>query len=327
MISVAISSHYFFGEDKRTAQLEKILRRFPTWAFPSSWVSTYDMYRYWGPADTGENQGLPRPWDIFRRRHWRGPRCHTVNTHPLSVPALPERPSSLCQLAANRKALRRARGELSSPPARHMPPLFSTEISRAFSLLTSSHTLLSLPPSCSAPSVVCTADVDASGWAHSMFVMAFRHFKKVTFLVFLKNLSVSVQKAHHSLWSLQRMWLKTVNENCKNAFFLALYSDLAFMCKEKQIFFNQKSQIQLKKSKNKDIPAIRRYFLSLSGCLGGEQNYFPSRWLFLELFLKNGVSSNTSYSHLVPKNYLEAKNCKQIYIPIYKYKLFSIWDI
>uniref|UniRef100_A0A667YH94 Endoplasmic reticulum metallopeptidase 1-like C-terminal domain-containing protein n=1 Tax=Myripristis murdjan TaxID=586833 RepID=A0A667YH94_9TELE len=46
MISVAISSHYFFGEDKRTAQLEDILRRFPTWAFPSSWVSTYDMYRY-----------------------------------------------------------------------------------------------------------------------------------------------------------------------------------------------------------------------------------------------------------------------------------------
>uniref|UniRef100_A0A8C4ERV7 Endoplasmic reticulum metallopeptidase 1 n=1 Tax=Dicentrarchus labrax TaxID=13489 RepID=A0A8C4ERV7_DICLA len=46
MISVAISSHYFFGPDQRTAQLEEILRRFPTWAFPSSWVSTYDMYRY-----------------------------------------------------------------------------------------------------------------------------------------------------------------------------------------------------------------------------------------------------------------------------------------
>eukprot|EP00064_Thunnus_orientalis_P009830 superscaffoldBa00001273_g9856 len=46
IISVAISSHYFFGEDQRTAQLEEILRRFPTWAFPSSWVSTYDMYRY-----------------------------------------------------------------------------------------------------------------------------------------------------------------------------------------------------------------------------------------------------------------------------------------
>lgn len=46
MISVAISGHYFFGQDQRTAQLEEILRRFPTWAFPSSWVSTYDMYRY-----------------------------------------------------------------------------------------------------------------------------------------------------------------------------------------------------------------------------------------------------------------------------------------
>uniref|UniRef100_A0A671YCW3 Endoplasmic reticulum metallopeptidase 1 n=1 Tax=Sparus aurata TaxID=8175 RepID=A0A671YCW3_SPAAU len=46
MISVAISGHYFFGQNQRTAQLEEILRRFPTWAFPSSWVSTYDMYRY-----------------------------------------------------------------------------------------------------------------------------------------------------------------------------------------------------------------------------------------------------------------------------------------
>lgn len=46
MISVAISSHYFFGADQRTAQLEEMLRRFPTWSFPSSWVSTYDMYRY-----------------------------------------------------------------------------------------------------------------------------------------------------------------------------------------------------------------------------------------------------------------------------------------
>ncbi|KAM9307327.1 endoplasmic reticulum metallopeptidase 1 [Pholidichthys leucotaenia] len=46
MISLAISSHYFFGEDRRTAQLEEILHRFPPWAFPSSWVSTYDMYRY-----------------------------------------------------------------------------------------------------------------------------------------------------------------------------------------------------------------------------------------------------------------------------------------
>lgn len=46
MISVAISSHYFSGQDQRTAQLEGMLSRFPTWTFPSSWVSTYDMYRY-----------------------------------------------------------------------------------------------------------------------------------------------------------------------------------------------------------------------------------------------------------------------------------------
>uniref|UniRef100_A0A3P8WKL6 Endoplasmic reticulum metallopeptidase 1 n=1 Tax=Cynoglossus semilaevis TaxID=244447 RepID=A0A3P8WKL6_CYNSE len=46
MISVAISCHYFFGKDQRTAELEKILPRFPPWAFPSYWVSTYNMYRY-----------------------------------------------------------------------------------------------------------------------------------------------------------------------------------------------------------------------------------------------------------------------------------------
>ncbi|XP_061783098.1 endoplasmic reticulum metallopeptidase 1 [Nerophis lumbriciformis] len=46
IISVAISTHYFFGDDQSTPELEKILRRFPSWAFPSSWVSTYDMYRY-----------------------------------------------------------------------------------------------------------------------------------------------------------------------------------------------------------------------------------------------------------------------------------------
>ncbi|XP_061655219.1 endoplasmic reticulum metallopeptidase 1 [Phyllopteryx taeniolatus] len=46
MISVAISTHYFFGEDQKTPRLEEILGRFPSWAFPSSWVSTYDMYRY-----------------------------------------------------------------------------------------------------------------------------------------------------------------------------------------------------------------------------------------------------------------------------------------
>uniref|UniRef100_A0A8C9SZ12 Endoplasmic reticulum metallopeptidase 1 n=1 Tax=Scleropages formosus TaxID=113540 RepID=A0A8C9SZ12_SCLFO len=46
MISVAIASHYFFGEDQKTPELNRILKRFPAWAFPSSWVSTYHLYRY-----------------------------------------------------------------------------------------------------------------------------------------------------------------------------------------------------------------------------------------------------------------------------------------
>ncbi|KAK0133178.1 Endoplasmic reticulum metallopeptidase 1 [Merluccius polli] len=46
MVSVAISSHYFFGADQRTPELDALLQRFPAWAFPSSWVSTYTMYRY-----------------------------------------------------------------------------------------------------------------------------------------------------------------------------------------------------------------------------------------------------------------------------------------
>ncbi|KAJ7986872.1 hypothetical protein DPEC_G00332910 [Dallia pectoralis] len=46
MISVAFSAHYFFGEDQRTLQLNNMQDRFPKWAFTSSWVSTYHMYRY-----------------------------------------------------------------------------------------------------------------------------------------------------------------------------------------------------------------------------------------------------------------------------------------
>ncbi|XP_077442292.1 endoplasmic reticulum metallopeptidase 1 [Vanacampus margaritifer] len=46
MISVAISTHYFFGEDQKTPRLEELLSQFPSWAFPSSWVCTYDLYRY-----------------------------------------------------------------------------------------------------------------------------------------------------------------------------------------------------------------------------------------------------------------------------------------
>ncbi|XP_046900722.1 endoplasmic reticulum metallopeptidase 1-like [Hypomesus transpacificus] len=46
MVTVAISSHYFFGEDQRTPQLDAMLVRFPAWTFASTWSSTYHMYRY-----------------------------------------------------------------------------------------------------------------------------------------------------------------------------------------------------------------------------------------------------------------------------------------
>ncbi|KAJ3605196.1 hypothetical protein NHX12_027246 [Muraenolepis orangiensis] len=46
VVSVGVSSHHFFGPDQRTAQMDALLRRFPDWAFPSSWVSTYTMFRY-----------------------------------------------------------------------------------------------------------------------------------------------------------------------------------------------------------------------------------------------------------------------------------------
>ncbi|XP_067232920.1 endoplasmic reticulum metallopeptidase 1 [Chanodichthys erythropterus] len=46
LISLAISAHYFSGPDRRSEQLESLLKRFPDWAFPSSWISTYHMYRY-----------------------------------------------------------------------------------------------------------------------------------------------------------------------------------------------------------------------------------------------------------------------------------------
>lgn len=68
MISVAISCHYFFGKDQRTAELEKILPRFPPWAFPSYWVSTYNMYRYWGTArhHSASQRQMPRRVVTYR---------------------------------------------------------------------------------------------------------------------------------------------------------------------------------------------------------------------------------------------------------------------
>ncbi|CAM4663254.1 unnamed protein product [Leuciscus chuanchicus] len=45
-ISLAVSAHYFSGPDRRSDPLESFLKRFPDWTFPSSWISTYHMYRY-----------------------------------------------------------------------------------------------------------------------------------------------------------------------------------------------------------------------------------------------------------------------------------------
>ncbi|KAA0719665.1 Endoplasmic reticulum metallopeptidase 1 [Triplophysa tibetana] len=46
MISLALSAHYFSGSDRSSEQLESLLKKFPDWAFASSWVSTYHMFRY-----------------------------------------------------------------------------------------------------------------------------------------------------------------------------------------------------------------------------------------------------------------------------------------
>lgn len=46
MVAVAISPHYLFGDDQHTPELRSFLRKFPDWAFVTSWVSTYHMYLY-----------------------------------------------------------------------------------------------------------------------------------------------------------------------------------------------------------------------------------------------------------------------------------------
>ncbi|XP_073691638.1 endoplasmic reticulum metallopeptidase 1-like isoform X2 [Garra rufa] len=46
LFSLAISAHYFSGSDGRSEPLETLLEIFPDWAFTSSWISTYHMYRF-----------------------------------------------------------------------------------------------------------------------------------------------------------------------------------------------------------------------------------------------------------------------------------------
>ncbi|XP_069482124.1 endoplasmic reticulum metallopeptidase 1 [Ambystoma mexicanum] len=44
VVTVAVASHYFFGEDQKTPELEELKPRFPKWCFPSGWVCTYDLF-------------------------------------------------------------------------------------------------------------------------------------------------------------------------------------------------------------------------------------------------------------------------------------------
>ncbi|XP_072260327.1 endoplasmic reticulum metallopeptidase 1-like [Pyxicephalus adspersus] len=46
MVTIAAASHYFFGSNQHSPHLDTLLQRFPDWSFPSSWVSTYDLYIY-----------------------------------------------------------------------------------------------------------------------------------------------------------------------------------------------------------------------------------------------------------------------------------------
>ncbi|CAI9617643.1 unnamed protein product [Staurois parvus] len=46
MVTVAAASHYFFGSNQHSPQLDALLQKFPDWSFPSSWVSTYELFVY-----------------------------------------------------------------------------------------------------------------------------------------------------------------------------------------------------------------------------------------------------------------------------------------
>nr|XP_060618274.1 endoplasmic reticulum metallopeptidase 1 [Anolis sagrei ordinatus] len=44
MVTLAIVTHYLFGDDQKSPQLLALIDRFPNWTFPSGWVSTYDQF-------------------------------------------------------------------------------------------------------------------------------------------------------------------------------------------------------------------------------------------------------------------------------------------
>uniref|UniRef100_UPI00398E6FD7 endoplasmic reticulum metallopeptidase 1 isoform X3 n=1 Tax=Pristiophorus japonicus TaxID=55135 RepID=UPI00398E6FD7 len=44
MVTIAVASHYLFGEDQRTADLIALEKRFPEWCVISSWSSSYNLF-------------------------------------------------------------------------------------------------------------------------------------------------------------------------------------------------------------------------------------------------------------------------------------------
>ncbi|KAE8632937.1 hypothetical protein XENTR_v10001720 [Xenopus tropicalis] len=46
IVTVAVGSHYFFGDSRNSPHLKTVELKFPDWSFPSSWVCTYDLYVY-----------------------------------------------------------------------------------------------------------------------------------------------------------------------------------------------------------------------------------------------------------------------------------------
>lgn len=45
-VTIAAASHYYFGENQHSPELDSLVQRFPDWSFPSGWVSSYKQYVY-----------------------------------------------------------------------------------------------------------------------------------------------------------------------------------------------------------------------------------------------------------------------------------------
>ncbi|KAM6468357.1 endoplasmic reticulum metallopeptidase 1 [Liasis olivaceus] len=44
MVTLAVVTHYFSGEDQKSSQLRALMERFPNWTYTSGWASTYDQF-------------------------------------------------------------------------------------------------------------------------------------------------------------------------------------------------------------------------------------------------------------------------------------------